>query len=239
MVAVRLSDVLPDGRATRVTYGMFNLTHRDGHGDPQPLTPGERYRVSADCNAMAQRFPAGHRIRLSVSSSYWPLAWPPPEPVRLSVRTASSALTLPIRDVQAEEPVPDFGEPEGAVPLETRRVRPARYSWTVSRDLVDYESALDILKDSGTLFFEDHELEVTRSAHERYGWVADDFETVSGVTEWTMGFARGDWEATTVTRQELTCTRTEFRLHARLDAYEGTKRIMSRNWESVVPRDCV
>ncbi|WP_275427164.1 CocE/NonD family hydrolase C-terminal non-catalytic domain-containing protein, partial [Saezia sanguinis] len=30
MVAARLSDVAPNGEATRVTYGLLNLTHRDG-----------------------------------------------------------------------------------------------------------------------------------------------------------------------------------------------------------------
>ncbi|EHY90539.1 putative hydrolase, CocE/NonD family [Saccharomonospora azurea NA-128] len=240
MVAVRLSDVLPDGRATRVTYGLLNLTHRDGHEHPQPVVPGERCRVDVDFNVVAQRFAAGHRIRLSVSSSYWPLAWPPPEPTTLSVRTSSSELVLPVREVAGEEPVIEFGQPEGAKPISTTQLRPSRHSWTVSRDLVQYESALDIVKDAGTIAFPDHdELEVSRCAHERYSWVADDFETVRGVTEWTMAFARGDWEATTVTRQELTCTRTEFHLHARLDAYEGTKRVMSRNWESTIPRDCV
>jgi len=44
MVAARLSDVAPDGRATRVTYGMLNLTHRDSHGAPEPLEPGEHYK---------------------------------------------------------------------------------------------------------------------------------------------------------------------------------------------------
>ena len=31
MVAVRLSDVAPDGRATSISYGLLNLTHRAGH----------------------------------------------------------------------------------------------------------------------------------------------------------------------------------------------------------------
>ena len=35
MVAVRLSDVAPDDKATRVTYGLLNLTHRDGHARPR------------------------------------------------------------------------------------------------------------------------------------------------------------------------------------------------------------
>lgn len=49
MVAVRLSDVAPDGRATRVTYGLLNLTHRDGHDEPEPLEPGKPYRVRRVC----------------------------------------------------------------------------------------------------------------------------------------------------------------------------------------------
>lgn len=81
MVAVRLSDVLPDGRAIRVTYGLLNLTHRNGHENPQPLEPGQKYDVTAQLNGIAQRFPQGHRLRLSISTSYWS----PPEPVGIDI----------------------------------------------------------------------------------------------------------------------------------------------------------
>ena len=40
-VAVTLSEVLPDGAATRISYGVLNLTHRDGHEDLKPLEPGK------------------------------------------------------------------------------------------------------------------------------------------------------------------------------------------------------
>ena len=40
MVAVRLSDVAPDGAATRVSYGLLNLSHRDSHAQPEALEPG-------------------------------------------------------------------------------------------------------------------------------------------------------------------------------------------------------
>ena len=40
-VAVTLSEVLPDGAATRISYGLLNLTHRDGHEDLKPLEPGK------------------------------------------------------------------------------------------------------------------------------------------------------------------------------------------------------
>ncbi len=80
MLAVRLSDVQPDDKVTRVSYGLLNLTHRNGSEMPQPLEPGRRYQVTARLNEVAHRFPAGHRIRISISTSYWPLAWPPPAP---------------------------------------------------------------------------------------------------------------------------------------------------------------
>ncbi|MFU8832999.1 MAG: CocE/NonD family hydrolase, partial [Wenzhouxiangella sp.] len=62
-VAVRLSDMRPDHQVTRVTYGLLNLSHRDGSENPEPLEPGRRYRVRVPMNYVARRFPAGHRIR--------------------------------------------------------------------------------------------------------------------------------------------------------------------------------
>ncbi|MFF5992700.1 CocE/NonD family hydrolase [Prauserella flavalba] len=240
MVAVRLSDVAPDGRATRVSYGLLNLAHRDGHDRPEPLVPGQRYRVRVALNGVAQAFPAGHRIRLAISTSYWPLAWPPPEPVRLSVFAGSSTLELPVRPPREDECVPTpFGEPEGAPPITTTRVRPGDGRWTVSRDLVDYHSALEVVKDLGVVRFEDIGLDVHRNAYERYEWVRDDFQSVRGSVDWTMRFARGDWDVETTTSTTLTCTPTEFHVHARLDAYEGGQRVVSRDWDTTVPRDHV
>lgn len=53
MVAVRLSDVAPDGRATRISYGLLNLTHYKGHSEPERLVPGQRYQVAVQLNGMA------------------------------------------------------------------------------------------------------------------------------------------------------------------------------------------
>jgi len=241
MVAVRLSDVAPDDRATRISYGLLNLTHRTGHDRPEALVPGERYRVRVPLNAMAQALSPGHRLRLSLSTSYWPLAWPPPEPVRLTVFPGSSALELPLRPDpgRAELPVPSLGEPEGARPLTTSQVEPGRQRWRVTRDLVDYESALEVVKDLGVVRFDDIDLEVTRRADERYSWVADDVDSVRGETTWRMGFARGDWRVETVTRTVLTSTATDFRLYAQLDAYEGAERVHAQSWRLAVPRDHV
>jgi uncharacterized protein len=239
MVALRLSDVAPDGRATRISYGLLNLTHRGGHDRPEALTPGKRYRVSVTLNAMAQAIPPGNRLRLALSTSYWPLAWPPPQPVRLTVYPGASALMLPIRpDPGIDElSVPPLGEPEGAPPLETIQLEPARHRWTVTRDLVDYESVLEVVKDLGVVRFDDIDLEVARRAVERYSWVADDVTSVRGETNWSMEFARGEWKIQTVTRTVLTSTETTFRLHAQLDAYEADERVFEHSWRLTIPRD--
>ncbi|PNG19603.1 CocE/NonD family hydrolase [Streptomyces cahuitamycinicus] len=239
LVAARLSDVSPDGAATRVSYGILNLTRRDSTESPEPLEPGRRYRATIPLNGVAQAFPPGHRIRLSLSTSYWPLAWPAPKPARLGVHEHSSTLTLPVRPVDEPDEVPSspFGEPEGTAPLAMTQVTPPEERWEVKRDLIGYHSELDIVKDRGTVRFEDIGLEAGRRAHERYTAVADDFTSVGGETTWTMRFRRDDWDARVVTSTRLTCDETDFFVDATLDAYEADRRVFSRTWNEKVPRD--
>ena len=114
MTALRLCDVAPDGASLRVSYGLLNLTHRDGHERPARLEPGRRYRVRVQLADAAHAFAPGHRIRLALSTSYWPIAFPPPTPVTLSVHCAGSTLTLPERAVRAEDEAVRFAPPEQA-----------------------------------------------------------------------------------------------------------------------------
>ncbi|AZM51476.1 peptidase S15 [Streptomyces sp. WAC 01529] len=238
-VAARISDVAPDGRATRVTYGVLNLTHRDGTGEPQPLEPGRRYRATLQLNGVAQSFPPGHRIRLSLSTSYWPLAWPPPRPVLLSVYEGSSALRLPVRPVAEPDNAPQrpFEEPEGTEPLATTRLSPPDQRWEVRRDLVGYNSALEIVKDRGTVRYEEIGLDAGCRAFERYTSTGDDFTSVAGESEWTMRFARDDWDVSVRTRTVLRCDEENFFVDATLDGYEGERRVFSRTWNETLPRD--
>lgn len=241
MVAVRLSDVAPDGEATRVSYGMCNLNHYGGSDAPQPLEPGERHRVTVQLNGMAQAFPAGHRLRISLSTSYWPLVWPSPEPVRLTVDPGHSSLVLPVRPVgvDAADPVPRFDEPEGAAPIVVTQEQPGQQVWNVSRNLVDLSGVLTVVKDLGVVRFNDIDLLVTRRVDERYSFVGADFSSVRGETNWTMGFGRGDWQVQTRTQTVLTSTPTDFHVYAELDAYEGGRRVMSKTWNTTIPRDCI
>jgi putative CocE/NonD family hydrolase len=236
-VVVRLSDVAPDGKATRVSYGLSNLTH---HSDPPaPLEPGRRYQTRIDLNGLAQSFPAGHRLRLAISTSYWPLAWPPPEPVRLTVFAGATAVVLPVRMRPEDEPSAIYDEPEATAPIEVTKLRPGKHRWTVTRDLARDISHLDVVKDLGVVRVDDIDLSVSRRADERYTFVADDFTSVRGQTHWQMGFERDGWEVRTITRTVLTCSADAFHVHAQLDAYEGERRVAAKTWTNQIPRDLV
>jgi hypothetical protein len=231
--------VSPDGAATRVTYGLLNLTRREDTENPEPLEPGRRYRATVQLNGVAQAFPPGHRVRLSLSTSYWPLAWPPPEPALLSVHERSSTLTLPVRPTEEPDEISaaPFGEPEGTPPLGVTSLAPPESRWEVKRDLVDYRSELEIVKDQGLVRFDEIGLEAGRRAYERYTAVADDFTSATGESAWTMRFRRGDWDVRVVTRTRLSCDERDFFVDATLDGYEGERRVFSRTWNETVPRD--
>src|SRR6516225_9275603 len=74
-LAVRLTDVTPEGKSWPVSYGLLNLTHRTSHEQPSALTPGEYYDVEIKLFMIAHRFKRGHRIRIALSESLWPLVW--------------------------------------------------------------------------------------------------------------------------------------------------------------------
>jgi hypothetical protein len=107
----------------------------------------------------------------------------------------------------------------------------------VKRDLIGYNAELDIVKDGGTVRFDEIGLEVGRRAHERYGAVADDFTSVRGESTWTMRFRRDDWDVRVVTHTRLTCDEEDFVVDATLDGWEGDRRVFSRTWNERVPRD--
>ncbi len=240
MVAVRLIDVAPDGKATRVSYGLLNLTHRHGHEQSRPVEPGELMQVRVRFNDCAQRIPAGHRLRLAISTSYWPLAWPPPEPVMLTVHPEQSALDLPIRRGEgADADLRPFGPAEGSAPLETTALEPAEHNWLVTRDLAADLAQLEVIEDQGAVRIDEHGLVVRRKAYEWYRSTADDFTSVEGEIVSTRALSRGDWSAETVARTHLTCSADAFYVHATLDAYESGRRVFAKTWDRTIPREGV
>ena len=179
-------------------------------------------------------------MRVSLSTSYWPLAWPPPEPVTLEIFAGVSTVTIPERPPQEiDGQLPVFGEAEGARPVPQKQIEPAHHNWFVKRDLAVDRSTLEVINDSGTFYLPHADVTVRSNTVERYCSVADEFDTARGEAHWEREFSRGDWNVRTVTRTVLTSTPTDFHIMASLDAYEGEKRVFSRNWDVTVPRDLI
>lgn len=128
-VAVRLSDVYPDGRSMLVLDGIQRLSRRQGCAGAVPVTPGEFIEVEVDLGNVSYVFNAGHRIRAVVTGSNYPrfevnpFLHEEPSPsdptITLTIATGPerpSAVWLPVP--APEEPVPDEGVPEMAEVVE-------------------------------------------------------------------------------------------------------------------------
>jgi hypothetical protein len=240
MLAIRLSDIGPDNKTTRFTYGLLNLTHRDSHEHPEPLIPGKKYTVRIKLNYVAQTIPAGNRLRVAISTSYWPMAWPSPESAAVILHTQNSRLLLPVRKPRDEDRyLQEFEPAEAAPPLRSKIIRPEYHNWQVTRDLAADISRLEVTNDSGCHYIKEIDLTISRKAEERYTYQGDDFSSVKGETIWEREFIRGKWSVRTVTKTFLASSRSNFFLRAELDAYEGDKRIYSQNWDYTIPRDLV
>ncbi|MFN3208060.1 MAG: CocE/NonD family hydrolase [Roseovarius sp.] len=235
-VALRLMDVAPDGAATRVSYGLLNLTHRDSHEAPEHLVPGQTYTARLPMKHVAQTFRAGHRIRLGLSTSYFPIAWPAPEPVTLTVHTGESTLVLPIRK-DTPKGVDAFGPARAAEPLELE-VETAPYAtWTLSEDAETGQVCVDTVTHEGAVTIARQGFFHSARGDEHYAILPDDPTSAEGTVTWIHEMRRNDWAVRTVTQTHLSCDETDYFITARLQAFLGDDCVRDLDWDLTIPRD--
>ncbi len=216
-LTVRLCDLHPGGESLRVSYGVLNLAHRDGHESPALLAVGQRYQVRIQLNDAGAVFPAGHRIRLAFSTAYWPIMWPCPEETTLTI--LAGTLELPVRPARATDarlkPLPD---PETAAPEKP----------TVSRR---GELRIERLERIG----------LESGSKVASTFQVDDDDPLSAVAELrrTDTKSREGWQVRIETQMRLACTRDVFLLQASLRAWEGENEVCRRDWERAIARDFV
>ncbi|MCF8330920.1 MAG: CocE/NonD family hydrolase [Bacteroidales bacterium] len=238
MIAARLSDIAPNGRATRVTYGVLNLTHRDSHEQPTELEPGKNYTVKLTMNHIAQRFPKGHQIRLALSTSYWPLVWPSPEPVHLKVSLRNSRFLIPVRKPKkSDKELRQLNGHHPESPLKSTLLIPAKRDWEVIHNMATNEVSLNVVNNDTKYKLDDIDWTVQKKVKERYSYLNNNYDTVRGEVVSERTFERKDWSATTITRTVLTSTKTHFIIRATLDAYHGDTRVFSKSWDEKIKRD--
>ncbi|HMK87559.1 MAG TPA: CocE/NonD family hydrolase [Steroidobacteraceae bacterium] len=232
-LALRLCEVTREGRSWLVTYGLLNLTHRDGHETPAPLAPGEPYEVTIELSLIAHRFKAGNRIRLAVSESLWPLVWPSPQIATLTLTLGASSLELPVRPIVRDPPfpipqnAPDHPSPSGRTPL--REAGPDAQGWYEIRqdpEPVSYPIADTGTTVSGALGIKER-LRIRRADNNSCEWQG----------ERSGGFKRGDWDCTVASAFRLTSTAESFFIEETLRASEGGEVIFERTNKAAVKRE--
>jgi predicted acyl esterase len=234
MVAVRLCDVQPDGASTRITYGVLNLTHRNGHEFPQGLVPGDTIDISLKLDDIAYGVAPGNRLRVAISSTYWPLVWPSPEKVTLTLH--EGCLDLPVRPSGSGDEI-SLAQPESATPWEVETLREGSNSRTVERDADTGAVSLVIIDDFGQSRDKDHGLVEGSIVRERWTIHPDDPLSASGRTHWTATLSRDDWSLRTETFSEMRSDVKNFYLKGRIEAYEGEKCVFERDFEDRISRN--
>ena len=243
LIAVRLNDVARGGASTRVTYGLLNLTHRDGHEEPEPLEPGQRYLIRVMMNDVAYTFPAGHKLRLAISTSYWPIAWPAPQPVTVSLFTGESFVDLPVRPPDPRDAALRPFEPPERAAAETTELRPAPLKRIVERDRTTNETVYTVSSGRGDLDgvkltrIKAIGLEVGHTMLKHFRIGEEDPGTAQAEIIQKTCFRRGAWKTRVETRTRFSSNPDDFVLEAELTAYEDAELFFTRTWTRRIKRD--
>ena len=154
-LCARLCDVYPDGTSALMTYGVLNLSHRDGHEHPEPCPVGTPFRVHLALNDFARTVPKGHRIRLAIANQHWPILWPQPRLSTLAVATGDSTLVLPVRPPSPRDRDVRFAEARTAPPVPSTVLVEAFDRRVATEDVGAGEETIALLSDHGRLRYDD------------------------------------------------------------------------------------
>ncbi len=236
-VVVRLADVAPEGTSFQVTAGVLNLTHREGHTNPQPLIPNHVYEIHVPMRAVAYRFLPGHRLRLSVSSAYWPVIWPSPyqsDNYLHRGQTTPSRLILPV--VSASSPA--FQPPSfKTTPPELLQLGGGSDDppvWQIVEDVISqtvtvnvYEGGATLLPDGRSLFSSER---IEMTAHH-----VDPLKTFM-CNDVVYRLEEHGYKTEIRSSGSVRCTETEFIMDIQLQVMLNGTPFFQKSWLESVPR---
>jgi len=241
-IAVRLTEVTPEGKSWLVSYNVLNLTRRYSMQQPTALKPGEFYDIELPLYMVAHRFKRGNRIRAALSESLWPLIWPSPQIATLQIGLGASHLVLPVRPIPASEApftipvIHSVRENRSALdraktPLTTpnRAPMPIRDSMGRIRFESDGPASTTFVPAVGT---------TTTSISKRIIEVTEGKPTSCHMKfDHTNRWKRDEWDCTIQFGAELTSTAEEFQLTEWVAAKKGDVEIFRRDTSSTIKRD--
>lgn len=239
LIAIRLSDVAPDGRATRVSYGLLNLSYRDGHAEPRSCAPGRSFSIRMRLKEAAHIFRPGHRLRVSLSTSYWPMVWPSPAPVTLTVHRGDNRIELPTVTEDKLRIVEPFGPVEYSRTRSQTVLEPGGDSREVSRDPVTGSVTHRTVRNDGCRLWDDIGTEISYSRNRELSIVDNDPLSALQSLEITHHWRRDDWDARLHARVVMTCDESRFILNSEIAAFSEQERIFHRTFANEIGRDHV
>ncbi|MFD1984351.1 CocE/NonD family hydrolase [Mesorhizobium newzealandense] len=238
-LAVRLNEVEPDGLSKRVTYEVLNLTHRNSHEFPEPLEPGQRYRIRMPLQDCAHVFKSGGRIRVAVSTTYWPAFWPSPEPVTLTVYAGRSELELPVRTSRAEdENLKPFGpafvpEPtSGRTVLEEAPAPTRVHEWDIATNKLTTRTD----QGGGRYRIDATGTEISSTTSEVTEILDHDPTSAKVEAQYVETMKRGDWDVRVDSHLRLTLTKENFLFVGQIKAFDHDQEVFTKTWNRAIPR---
>lgn len=237
-LCARLVDVHPDGTATRVSFGVLNLAHRDldaNYADPKPMPRGKKVTITLVLDACGYRFKVGHKLRLALSTSYWPMILPPPFDAGLTIAPSSIRFDLPL--LGDHERI-EVKEPDNPDPLPKYIAhRPSRTERSVQRNLTQNETRYRIYEDTGLNEHPDSRLSTREVRSETWSINPLDPTSMRGEAAWTCDLTRDGWLVRTDCHAELSCDRDNWYVSAWVIGYEDNQQVFEKKWEKSIPRN--
>lgn len=240
MLFAQLSDVAPNGAVTRVSYGVMNLTHLEGHDKVVPLVPGKKVRAFVKLDCIAHHFKPGHRLRLSLATTFWPMFWPMPEDATLTLELKSARLLLPLYKEEAPCKGPNM-QPESAPPTPIT---------LLAEGHVDRSLHYDIVKDTWTCItdgvggvfgegiyrFDDIDVTVEHNLKRELILTNGDPLSARYNLYQKMKLGREGWWTQADIVVSMSGDATHFNVKADMDVYENDKPVLNRKWDEKILR---
>jgi len=241
ILQVRLVDLLPDGQAAQISYGILNLQHRNGLSQPTPINPGEWLDVEISLNQIAQRVPAGHRIRIAISTQAWPLVWPASKNMTLALLTGKSRLMLPLINSENIDSFNSVPTTNVAIPqpLPLTWLRPVKRERKVINGELPGMISRSYLKDDGAYRIEEHGMEIEASGRLTYRSQGEDPLTARAEYEYRIYLLRGDWQVGIECDVLITADTENYRIKGEYRAIENGQLVKRRVIDTLVHREFV
>lgn len=240
MLYASLCDIAPDGSSERVSYGVMNLTHLQGHDKVVPLTPGEEVSAFVGLDCCGHRFKAGHRIRLSLANNAWPMFWPMPEDYSLTLNLKEAVFTLPIFSGEDTEGPAEM--PESAALTPTTILSEGKVEREITYDLVN-DAWTCMTNGIGGVFGEGiyrfDEIDMTIEHNLKRELTVSNRDPLSAhylITQ-NMRIGREGWWTNADIWTTQDSDKDYFYLKGQMDVSENEEHLYTKTWEKKIPRN--